>query len=113
MRVAAWFENPKGWFSRLATVTSDAHGLTPLPPMNEDAFNPFSLESRLVNIVAPLAVVGLALAVNLISVAFFIQGIHVWMHEMGHAAVAWLTGRKAFPVPLGWTSVGNERSLFV
>jgi len=40
-------------------------------------------------------------------------GVQVWMHEFGHATVAWLAGRRAIPLPFGWTNVEPERSLFV
>lgn len=81
--------------------------------MNGNGPSPASFDSRLVNLVAPAALAGLALAVNLSPLAFLMQGFHVWMHELGHATVAWLTGRRAVPLPFGWTSVGDERSLLV
>ncbi|MBE9114080.1 hypothetical protein IQ273_32465 [Nodosilinea sp. LEGE 07298] len=40
-------------------------------------------------------------------------GIKIWVHEFGHATVAWLAGRRAIPLPIGWTSVDPRRSLFV
>ncbi|MGG6242758.1 hypothetical protein ACQ4N7_29475 [Nodosilinea sp. AN01ver1] len=40
-------------------------------------------------------------------------GIKIWIHEFGHATVAWLAGRRAIPLPIGWTSVDPRRSLFV
>jgi len=81
--------------------------------MNRDDLNPASYDSRTVNLVAPALLVGLALAVNLSPLSFPMQGFHVWMHELGHATVAWLTGRRAVPLPFGWTSVGDERSVLV
>ena len=81
--------------------------------MHENDFDPFSQDSRLINLAAPPVVVGLALAVNLSPLSFLMQGFHVWMHEFGHATVAWLTGRRALPLPIGWTSIDDERSSFV
>jgi hypothetical protein len=81
--------------------------------MKDNDFDPFSYDSRVINLVAPPAIVGLALAVNLSPLSFFMQGFHVWMHELGHATVAWLTGRRALPLPIGWTSIADNRSLFV
>lgn len=81
--------------------------------MDKPQFKPFSFDDRVVILVAPLLVAGLALAVNLSPLAFFLGGFHVWMHELGHATVAWLTGRQALPLPIGWTSIGSERSAFV
>lgn len=40
-------------------------------------------------------------------------GIKIWIHEFGHATMAWLAGRRAIPLPIGWTSVDPRRSLFV
>jgi hypothetical protein len=40
-------------------------------------------------------------------------GIKIWIHEFGHATVAWLAGRRAIPLPLGWTNFDPRRSLFV
>lgn len=40
-------------------------------------------------------------------------GIKIWLHEFGHATVAWLAGRQALPLPIGWTSYNPQRSLLV
>ncbi|MBD2113527.1 MULTISPECIES: hypothetical protein [Cyanophyceae] len=40
-------------------------------------------------------------------------GIKIWLHEFGHATVAWLSGRQALPLPIGWTSYNPQRSLLV
>ncbi|MBE9139086.1 hypothetical protein IQ254_18120 [Nodosilinea sp. LEGE 07088] len=40
-------------------------------------------------------------------------GIKIWIHEFGHATIAWLAGRRAIPLPIGWTSVDPRRSLLV
>ncbi|MFO0711270.1 MAG: zf-TFIIB domain-containing protein [Sandaracinus sp.] len=34
----------------------------------------------------------------------------IQFHELGHALVAWSTGRSALPLPFGWTSWSYERS---
>jgi hypothetical protein len=44
---------------------------------------------------------------------YLLRGINIWFHEFGHATVAWLAGRKAIPLPLGWTNIHPDRSLFV
>lgn len=46
-------------------------------------------------------------------IQFFLQGFHVWIHEFGHSTVAWFSGYKASPLPIGWTNVGLEKSNFV
>lgn len=56
----------------------------------------------------------LGIAMNAIPlVDFLLRGIKIWFHEFGHATIAWLAGRKAIPLPFGWTNVNPERSLFV
>jgi hypothetical protein len=75
--------------------------------------DPFSQESRLVNLLALPLVLILAWLVNISPAGFLVKGFHVWMHEFGHATVAWLTGRRALPLPIGWTNVESERSTFV
>lgn len=37
----------------------------------------------------------------------------IQFHELGHALVAWLSGRAALPLPFGFTFWKEERSLFV
>ncbi|MGB7564387.1 MAG: M50 family metallopeptidase, partial [Prochlorococcaceae cyanobacterium] len=37
-------------------------------------------------------------------------GVRIWFHEFGHALVAWLSGRRALPLPIGWTSTSQKRS---
>jgi hypothetical protein len=69
-----------------------------------------SFDNRTVNLVAPPLVVALAWLVSLSPLVFLMKGFHVWMHELGHATVAWMSGFEALPVPFGWTSVGTERS---
>jgi len=46
-------------------------------------------------------------------VDFLLRGVKIWFHEFGHATIAWLGGRRAIPLPFGWTSVDPQRSLFV
>ena len=54
---------------------------------------------------------GLAVVVNVIPLSrWLLQGIGIWFHEFGHAFVAWMSGRRALPLPIGWTTVESERS---
>lgn len=85
----------------------------PPPSPLAELLNPVSQESWLINLLALPAVIGFAWLVNLSPLGFFLKGFHVWMHEFGHATVAWLTGRRALPLPIGWTSIEPERSTFV
>ena len=51
---------------------------------------------------------------NLIPLTkFLLRGINIWFHEFGHAIVAWLSGRRAIPLPIGWTNFQHEQSSFV
>ena len=54
---------------------------------------------------------GLSVVVNAIPLSrWLLQGIGLWFHEFGHAFVAWLSGRRAIPLPIGWTNVESQRS---
>ncbi|TVQ06899.1 MAG: hypothetical protein EA368_15915 [Leptolyngbya sp. DLM2.Bin27] len=56
----------------------------------------------------------LGMVLNAMPLAsFLLRGIRIWFHEFGHATVAWLSGRQALPLPIGWTSYNPQRSLFV
>ncbi len=86
--------------------------------MNDDdppasPYDPLSFDSGIVNAVLPPLVVALAIGIKHTFFGFLLEGFHVWIHEFGHATVAWLTGKRALPLPFGWTNVGDERSLFV
>jgi hypothetical protein len=63
-------------------------------------------------LVAPL-VVGLAVLVQKSFLGFFLMGLHVWIHEFGHAIVGWLRGRHAAPLPIGMTFVDDAFSNYV
>ncbi len=55
----------------------------------------------------------IAIVINATPFVFFFVPLHVWTHEFGHATVAWLSGRRALPLPFGWTSVQFDRSTIV
>ena len=46
-------------------------------------------------------------------IGVLLQGIDIWFHEFGHAVMAWMAGRRAIPLPIGFTPVNPERSSFV
>jgi Zn-finger nucleic acid-binding protein len=76
-------------------------------------FDRFSFNHPLVFVLAlPLATVG-ALAINSSFLAGLMRPFHIWIHECGHATIAWLSGRRALPLPIGWTSWQPERSTVV
>ena len=74
---------------------------------------PLSFDSSAVNLSALPLVALLAWQVNLSPLGFFLLGFHIWVHEFGHATVAWLVGKRALPLPIGWTNVEGEKSTFV
>jgi hypothetical protein len=78
-----------------------------------DRLDPTSFDSPIVNAVAPPLVAGLAILFNLSPLGFLLEGFHVWVHEFGHASMAWLSGRRAIPIPFGWTNVEPQRSVLV
>lgn len=76
-------------------------------------FDLLSFESPWVRaLVAPL-VVGLAVLVQKSFLGFFLMGLHVWIHEFGHAIVGWMRGRHAAPLPVGMTFVDDAFSSYV
>jgi hypothetical protein len=85
--------------------------MTPEPAA--DIFNPASFDSPLVKALAPPLVAGLAILFTLTPFGFLLEGFHVWVHEVGHASIAWLSGRWALPLPFGWTNVEPDKSFFV
>jgi hypothetical protein len=76
-------------------------------------YDPTSFDSPIVKAVAPPVVAGLAILFKNSSLGFLLEGFHVWIHEVGHASVAWLCSRLAIPVPFGWTNVQPDKSLWV
>lgn len=87
--------------------------VAPAPDGRTALLDPFSFDSWVVNALALPLLLGLAWAVNASPLGFFLRGFHVWMHEFGHATVAWLSGYRALPLPIGWTNVEPERASFV
>lgn len=85
----------------------------PAPREESELFNLFSFDSWLVNTVALPATIAAAWLANASPFAFFLAGYHVWMHELGHATFAWMSGHRALPLPIGWTNIDTEKSLFV
>jgi hypothetical protein len=78
-----------------------------------DLFDLTSFDSPLVNAVMPPVVAAAGILATLSPVGFLLTGFHVWNHEFGHASVAWLTGRRALPLPIGWTNIEQNQSALV
>jgi hypothetical protein len=77
------------------------------------AWDPRSFESPWINALALPLVIGLAWGFNQLPLAFLMQGLKIWIHEFGHATVAWMSGFKALPLPIGWTNISPEKQDFV
>ncbi len=41
------------------------------------------------------------------------RGFQIWTHEFGHATVAWWSGYRAIPLPIGWTNLEFDKSTVV
>jgi hypothetical protein len=76
-------------------------------------YDPTSSDSPVINAIAPVLVAGMAILFRMCPLGFLLEGFHVWIHEVGHASVAWLSGRPALPLPLGWTNVEHDKSPIV
>lgn len=86
----------------------------PKPGVTKDDLDLLSFNNRFTNAITFPAVMLLAMLLNAIPITkFLLRGIQIWIHEFGHATIAWLAGRRAIPLPFGWTNYDPERSLFV
>lgn len=76
--------------------------------------DPYSFDNRYINRGAlPIAFALAILAQILVFPRFLLRGIQIWIHEFGHATVAWLAGHAATPLPFGWTNISENRSPIV
>ncbi|MFS8910155.1 hypothetical protein NW841_03305 [Synechococcus sp. H60.3] len=74
----------------------------------------FSFDSWTVNLWTYPAAVVVALLVNNIALLQVLHlPWHIWIHELGHATIAWWSGHRALPLPFGWTSISSQRDPFV
>ncbi|MDB9311878.1 hypothetical protein PN462_02100 [Spirulina sp. CS-785/01] len=82
--------------------------------LTSEDLNLFSFKSRLNNILAfPLALI-LAVIINNVGVLYMLfLGFHIWIHEFGHSTMAWLSGHRSLPLPIGVAFSSHEPSLFV
>jgi hypothetical protein len=76
-------------------------------------WHPASFDSAGVNAIYAPLVAGLGVVLGAGPLSGLLAGFFVWIHEFGHATAAWMTGRRALPLPIGWTPIGPERSTFV
>jgi len=76
-------------------------------------YDPTSFDSPWVKAVAPPVVAGLAILFQMSPLGFLLEGFHTWVHEFGHSSVAWMMGRRALPLPFGWSNIEQDRSALV
>ncbi|MEI6830690.1 MAG: M50 family metallopeptidase [Synechococcaceae cyanobacterium ELA445] len=84
-------------------------GAAPLPWQWGDPGEPLALRRYLL----PAATLFALLVTAVPGLSPLLFGVRIWFHEFGHALVAWLSGRRALPLPMGWTSTSLERSPLV
>ena len=104
------------WFRNFAYRVTLSRMPAPVyvPPVRPpNPYDPLAFDRPLVNAIVPPLVIAFAVLVTLSPLGFLLTGFHIWVHEFGHATVAWLTGKRALPLPIGWTNISPEKSLFV
>ncbi len=81
---------------------------------SQQRWNRFSFENWVVKIWAyPVALV-VALLVNNIAPLQVLRLLwDIWIHELGHASIAWWSGHRALPLPFGWTAISPDKNPFV
>lgn len=86
----------------------------PAPQTTTDDVDLYSFNNRVSNtLLFPGLLLMAALLNGVEAIKLLLFGVHIWIHEFGHATVAWLGGYRATPLPFGWTNIGESRSLFV
>jgi hypothetical protein len=95
-----------------------AEGLDPAPPLlsaaarfaRDNDLAEARMELRLARFGVPAALIVAWIVDHTDLGAFFVRTFFgMWLHELGHAVAAWLTGFPAVPLPW-FTSIGGERS---
>ncbi|MSU52797.1 MAG: hypothetical protein CK538_01730 [Opitutia bacterium] len=96
-------------------AVADAARVTPIgdEPLEQEPPALLSFDNWKVNTAVPPLLLGFAWLVSQSPFAFFLQGFHVWIHELGHAVPAWLRGKKALPLPIGFTLIEPDYALSV
>ena len=80
------------------------------PPSDWD---PRNFHSPWINLLALPVVIGIAWLINASPLQFLLRAFYIWVHEFGHATVAWMSGFKALPLPIGWTNISPTKEDFV
>jgi hypothetical protein len=80
---------------------------------SSDNTDPFSFNNQHVNRFALPSAFLLSAIFHWLGLDLLLFGMRLWIHEVGHAMVAWFSGRAATPLPFGWTNVNPDRSPMV
>ncbi len=78
-----------------------------------DNHDPFSFNNQFINRAAFPIAFFFGIMAQWTGFDRLLFGVRLWIHEVGHATVAWFWGHQATPLPFGWTNVGEERSVIV
>lgn len=84
----------------------------PTAPADDTPVDRIGFNHPLTNAIAFPAALIVGMMLNTI-LPFVMFPFHIWIHEFGHATVAWLSGYRALPLPFGWTSIAGEKQVFV
>jgi len=86
----------------------------PAPQITTEDTDLYSFNNRFSNtLIFPGLLLMGALLSCIEAIKLLLFGVHIWIHEFGHATVAWLGGYRATPLPFGWTNIGAQQSMFV
>lgn len=86
----------------------------PAPQITTEDTDLYSFNNRVSNtLIFPGLLLMGALLSSVEAIKLLLFGVHIWIHEFGHATIAWLGGYRATPLPFGWTNIGSQQSMFV
>lgn len=96
-------------------AVADASKVAPIGAEIDETDPPalLSFDNWKVNAFVPPLLLGFAWLVSQSPLTLFLPGFHIWIHELGHAVPAWLSGEKALPLPIGFTLIEPDTSAFV
>ncbi|MEO0803058.1 MAG: hypothetical protein AAFY57_12375 [Cyanobacteria bacterium J06642_2] len=84
----------------------------PTAPADDTPVDRVQFDHPLTNVLAFPVALALGAILNTV-LPFLMLPLHIWIHEFGHATVAWLSGYRALPLPFGWTSIAGQKQVLV
>jgi len=99
----------------LSSPSSLGPSRAPLLVRDEDRALRFEYDTPLVNGLALPIALFLALLISLTGMRYLLEGlaINMWLHELGHATIAWFFGYYAIPLPFVTVTFTHDKSLAV